>query len=208
MHRDAIRCINRTLHYYINKKTKIMKRISTFLFFALLLSVFSLQAQDRYLTRTGHIKFFSSTPMEDIEANSNKVLSVLDLAKGQVAVDLLIKSFEFEKKLMQEHFNENYMESSKYPKSTFKGTFVVPEGLKSATDGEYQLEVKGDLTIHGITKSIDAVTMATVKDGKITCALAFNVMVKEFDIKIPNVVVKNIAETVEVTAEFDYEVYK
>ena len=180
-----------------------MKRISTLLFFALLLSVFSLQAQDRYLTRTGHIKFFSSTPIEDIEVNSNKVLSVLDLAKGQVAHDLLIKSFEFEKKIMQEHFNENYMEFGKYPKSTFEGIFIVPEGLKSATDGEYQLEVKGDLTIHGITKSIDAVTKATVKDGEITCALACNVMVKEFDIKIPNVVVKNIAEMVEVTAEFD-----
>jgi hypothetical protein len=184
-----------------------MKKITTLTLFALLLSVFSLQGQDRYLTRTGQIKFVSSAPMEDIEANNNKVLSVLDIGKGQVVVDLLIKSFEFEKKLMQEHFNENYMESSKFPKSTFKGTFDVPEGLNSKADGSYELAVKGDLTIHGVTKNIDAKAKATVKAGKITCDLTFNVNVKEFEIKIPNVVVKNIAETVEVTAKFEYEIY-
>lgn len=146
--------------------------------------------------------------MENIEANNNKVLSIVDLSKGQVAVDLLIKAFEFEKKLMQEHFNENYLESEKYPKSTFKGTFTVPEGLKARTDGVYELDVKGDLTIHGVTKPIETKSTLTLKDGKLSGRLLFNINVKEFEIKIPTVVVKNIAETVEVTANFDYEVYK
>uniref|UniRef100_UPI004047E5D0 YceI family protein n=1 Tax=Roseivirga sp. TaxID=1964215 RepID=UPI004047E5D0 len=175
---------------------------------ALLLATFTIQAQDRFLTRTGHIRFYSEAPMENIEANNHKVLSIVDLSKGQVAVDLLIKAFEFEKKLMQEHFNENYMESEKFPKSTFKGAFTVPDALKSMTDGTYELEVKGDLTIHGVTKPIETKSTLTLKGGKLTGTLRFNVNVKEFDIKIPNVVVKNIAETVEVTANFDYEVYK
>ena len=97
-----------------------MKTLKLALTIVLLLSAVALQAQDRYLTRTGHIKFFSKAPLEDIEANNNKVLSIVDLSKGEVAVDLLIKAFEFEKKLMQEHFNENYLESDKYPKSTFR----------------------------------------------------------------------------------------
>lgn len=174
----------------------------------LILVVASIQAQDRYLTRTGHIQFYSEAPMENIEAHNYKVLSIVDLSKGQVAVDMLIKAFEFEKKLMQEHFNENYLESEKYPKATFKGTFDVTEELKSMADGTYNLNVKGDLTIHGVTKPINTMSTLTVKGGKLTGSLKFDVNVKEFNIKIPNVVVKNIAEKVEVTANFDYEVYK
>ena len=185
-----------------------MKTIKLLFLSFLIFSGLSAEAQDRFLTRTGHIRFYSEAPMENIEANNNKVLSIVDLSKGQVAVDLLIKAFDFEKKLMQEHFNENYMESEKYPKSTFKGTFSVPDGLKARTDGSYELDVKGDLTIHGVTKPIETKSTLTLKGGKLSGALLFNVNVKEFDIKIPNVVVKNIAETVEVTANFDYEVYK
>lgn len=185
-----------------------MKTLKLALTIVLLLSAVALQAQDRYLTRTGHIKFFSKAPLEDIEANNNKVLSIVDLSKGEVAVDLLIKAFEFEKKLMQEHFNENYLESDKYPKSTFKGTFSVPEGLKSMTDGVYELDVKGQLNIHGVTKDIETKSSLTVKGGKLSGELKFFVAVKDYKIKIPNVVVKNIAEQVEVTANFEYEPYK
>jgi hypothetical protein len=185
-----------------------MKTIKFIFLYSLILTGFVAKAQDRFLTRTGHIRFYSEAPMENIEANNNKVLSIVDLSKGQVAVDLLIKAFEFEKKLMQEHFNENYLESEKFPKSTFKGTFTVPDGLKARTDGTYELDVKGDLTIHGVTKPIETKSTLTLKDGKLSGTLLFNVNVKEFEIKIPNVVVKNIAESVEVTANFDYEVYK
>lgn len=179
-----------------------------FLVLALSLSFLSVKAQDRFLTRTGHIKFFSSAPLEDIEAHNYKVLSIVDLSKGQIAVDMLIKAFEFDKKLMQEHFNENYMESGKHPKSTFKGTFDVPEALKSMKDGTYELDVKGELTIHGVKKPVESTATLTVAAGKLTGHVAFGVKVKDHDIKIPKVVVRNIAEAVEVTAEFEYEAYK
>jgi len=185
-----------------------MKTIKVFITLALLISSVTLQAQDRYLTRTGHIKFFSHAPLEDIVAHNNKVLSIVDLSKGEVAVDMLIKAFEFEKKLMQEHFNENYMESDQHPKSTFKGKFDVPEGLKSMTDGTYEVDVKGELSVHGITKPLSTTATLTVAGGKLSASLVFKVKVEDHDIKIPKVVVRNISEEVEVTATFDFELYK
>lgn len=179
-----------------------------FLVLAMSLSFLTVQAQNRYLTRTGHIKFFSEAPLEDIEANNHKVLSVVDLSKGEIAVDLLIKAFEFEKKLMQEHFNENYLESDKYPKSTFNGSFVVPVDLKAMKDGTYELDVKGELTIHGVKKPVVTQASLTVTRGKLVGDVKFNVKVKEHEIKIPKVVVRNIAEVIEVTGKFEYESYK
>lgn len=185
-----------------------MKTLKILFTLALVLCTTLANAQDRYLTRTGHIKFYSHAPLEDIEANNNKVLSIVDLSKGQVAVDLLIKAFEFEKKLMQEHFNENYMESDKFPKSTFKGTFDVPADLKSMNNGSYEVDVKGELTIHGIKKPLNTKATLTVSNGDLSGALTFKVKVKDYEIKIPKVVVRNIAEEVEVTATFEYEPYQ
>ncbi|MBO3697132.1 YceI family protein [Roseivirga sp. E12] len=185
-----------------------MKTIKTLFTLALLLTTLVVQGQDRYLTRTGHIKFFSHAPLEDIEAHNNKVLSIVDLAKGQVAVDMLIKAFEFEKKLMQEHFNENYMESDKHPKSTFKGTFEVPQELKAMIDGTYVVDVKGDLSVHGVTKPLNTKATLKVSGGKLSGDLVFKVKVKDHEIKIPKVVVRNIADEVEVTATFEFEPYK
>ncbi len=184
-----------------------MKTIKVIFTLALLTSSVALQAQDRYLTRTGHIKFFSHAPLEDIEAHNNKVLSIVDLSKGQVAVDLLIKAFEFEKKLMQEHFNENYLESDKHPKATFKGSFEVPAGLKSMTDGTYEVDVTGDFSVHGVTQPMNTKATLTVAGGKLSGGLVFKVKVEDHDIKIPKVVVRNIADEVEVTATFDFEPY-
>tara|TARA_Y100000588_G_C13879765_1_gene763962 strand:- start:109 stop:675 length:567 start_codon:yes stop_codon:yes gene_type:complete len=173
----------------------------------LLLSCFSAFGQ-RYLTREGKIKFYSHAPMEDITAHNNKVLSIIDIDKGQVAVDMLIKAFEFEKKLMQEHFNENYMESDEFPKATFKGSFEVPQGLKQMTAGSYEVAVTGDLTIHGVTKALTQNITLKVEDKSITTHFVFNVKVKDHDIKIPNLVVKNIAEEIEVTADFVFKPFE
>ncbi|WP_420386918.1 YceI family protein [Roseivirga sp.] len=165
-------------------------------------------AQDRFLTREGYIRFYSSAPLEDIEAHNYNVLSIVDLNQGQVAVDMLIKNFHFENKLMQEHFNENYMESAKYPKASFKGSFDVPAALKNLEDGDYNLQVSGDITIHGVTKPLETNVTLVVKEGSISTTFSFIVKVKDHEIKIPGVVVKNIAEEVEVTASFEYEPYK
>lgn len=93
---------------------------------ALALAPLTLLAQDRYMTRTGHVEFHSSTPIEDIHADNDKVVSVWDAGTGALEISMLIKAFTFKKALMQEHFNENYMESGKFPKSNFKGSIKAP----------------------------------------------------------------------------------
>ena len=158
-------------------------------------------AQDRYLTRNGHIKFFSSAPLEDIEAHNYKVLSIVDLSKGQIAVDLLIKAFEFEKKLMQEHFNENYMESSKYPKATFKGKITNISDVNFKKDGTYKVKVSGNLTMHGVTKAIETDGQIIVKGKSITAKATFNVTVADYKIEIPKVVREKIAKEVEIDVD-------
>lgn len=162
----------------------------------------------RYFTRTGEIKFFSEAPMENIEAVNNKVLCIIDLDKGQVAVDLLIKSFEFEKKLMQEHFNENYMESSKIPKATFKGQFEVPDDLKELENGEYVVDVTGEITIHGIKQPLNTRVMLRIREGQIESSFEFMVKVEDHEIEIPNLVIDNIAEEILVSVNLTLEPYK
>lgn len=184
-----------------------MKKLTILLLLIITLG-FQVKGQERFLTREGHITFFSETPIENIEANNYNVLSILDLSRGQVAVDMLIKNFEFPKKLMQEHFNENYMESSKIPKATFKGSFDVPDGLASIADGVYPVDVQGEISIHGVSRTMNQTIDLEVKDGKILTEFKFVVKVADHDIKIPNVVVDKIAEEIEVTANFNYEPYE
>ena len=109
---------------------------------------------------------------------------------------------------MQEHFNENYLESDKYPKASFSGSFKVSDELKAMEDGSYDLMVSGELTIHGVTKPLETAAILTADGGILSGNVVFKVNLKEHDIKIPKVVVKNIAEEVEVTAVFKYEPYK
>lgn len=185
-----------------------MKLIKTLLILLAFVTTVQMNAQDRYLTREGHIKFFSSAPLEDIEANNYKALSIVDLSKGEIAVNLLIKAFEFEKKLMQEHFNENYMESGKYPKSTFKGSFEVPADLKAMKDGSYEVDVTGEMTIHGVKQNVNSKATLTVAGGSLSGKVVLNLKVDDYKIKIPKVVVRNIAQDIEVTGTFAYEPYK
>src|SRR5436190_13044473 len=126
------------------------------------LAPFTLMAQDRFATRTGHITFTSDTPAELIVGDNHKVTSVMDAASGAIQFEVLIKAFEFKKALMQEHFNENYMESNTFPKASFKGnmTGATAEQLKKA--GTYEVMVEGDLTIHGVTKPVKVKGTLTV----------------------------------------------
>ncbi|MEY3397948.1 MAG: hypothetical protein RL220_542 [Bacteroidota bacterium] len=160
---------------------------------------FSLQADaQKYFTRTGFVSFFSSTKMEDIKAENNKVASVLDASTGDVEFTILVKSFVFEKALMQEHFNENYMESDTYPKSTFKGKVENMSSVKIGTAGTYNVKVSGDLTMHGVTKKVTTDATFTVKDGKLSAASTFYVNPKDYNIAIPSVVQENISDKIEV----------
>ena len=161
---------------------------------------FSAGAQ-KFITKTGYIKFFSDAPLEKIEGHNRQVNSVLDIATGGFAFKVLLKSFEFEKALMQEHFNENYVESDKYPSATFVGKVINIKDVNLAKDGIYDANVEGKLTLHGVTKDIKEKGTFEVKQGKILGKARFNLTVADFKITIPGNVGNNVSKTIEVTVD-------
>ena len=165
----------------------------------------TIHAQSKYFTRTGNISFYSSAPLEDIEAHNSSASSVFDLETGQIQFAVLIKAFKFKKALMEEHFNENYMESDDFPKSTFKGHINNVKEIDLTTDGEYTADVSGTLTIHGVSKEVTTTGKFTVADGNITAASEFEVAVADYDIVIPKLVRDNIAKIVKITVDLTYE---
>ena len=180
-----------------------MKRI---LFIAAALIAFSVAASaQRMYTKNGLISFFSSTKIEDIKADNNQVLCVLNTQTGELQFSLLNKGFHFPKALMEEHFNENYIESNKFPKSTFKGTVTDIIKIDLTKDGSYPVTVKGDLQIHGVTKIITAPGTIAVKGGKITTASKFMVKLADYNISIPGTVKSNISESIEITVKCDLD---
>lgn len=154
-----------------------------------------------YLTKTGTISFFSAAPLENIEAVNKQVTAMLNPSTGEVAFKVLIKSFVFEKALMQEHFNENYMESDKYPDSRFSGKVTDFKKIDLKKDGVYPVVAEGDLTIHGVTKKISAPGTIEVKEGKLHIKSKFNVAVADYNITIPKAVANNIAKNIDITVD-------
>ena len=181
-----------------------MKTTIKIIAIALLLSTTSAFAQ-KFITKNGHISFYSSAPLEDIEAHNNQVNAVLDTETGEFVFKVLIKSFQFEKALMQEHFNENYLESDKYPTSVFKGKVSNHQKIDFTQPGTYPAVVEGDLTIHGVTQPITTEGTLKVKEGSIAGTSEFMVRVDDYDIKIPKAVVNNIAEEIKVTVDIELE---
>lgn len=155
----------------------------------------------KYVTKNGHIKFFSAAAAENIEANNNQVNCALDASNGNLVFKVLIKSFEFEKALMEEHFNENYLESDKYPNSTFSGSIKNLAEIKLDQNGEYKAVVKGNLSIHGITKEVEQEGKLITKDGKVSLVAVFKVKLEDYKVKIPKTVAENIAEEIEITVD-------
>jgi hypothetical protein len=169
--------------------------------FILLFTIFfSLQGMSQnYMTKTGFIGFYSKTPFEDIRGENNQVYAVLDPASHHLAFAVLLKGFIFPKELMQVHFNENYVESDKFPKATFSGTCSGDMDLTK--DGIYQVVVKGDLTLHGVTKPLETTGQLEVKNGKVTGSSAFKVKPEDFQITIPSVVREKIARDIDVKVQ-------
>ena len=139
--------------------------------------------------------------MEDIIAENNQVYGVIDLAKKNLAFTALLKGFIFRKELMQEHFNENYVESDKYPKTTFTGVYtgdVLP-----ATDGVYKIIVKGNLTLHNVTKEVEIPATLEVSNGKLTGKSEFKLKPADFNITIPSIVRDKIQTEIDVHVKID-----
>lgn len=170
-----------------------------FLNVLLLVLVTQICLAQKYVGKNGNITFFSETPVENIEAKSAEVGSAFDAKTGDLIVQVPIKSFKFEKSLMQEHFNENYMESDKFPKATLKGNIFEAEKIDYKKDASYKVVAKGQLTIHGVTKDVTVPGTLKVSKGKISIDAKFNVRCADYNIKIPKLVMVKIAEEIQVT---------
>ena len=170
---------------------------------ALLIVSFAANAQ-LYFTKTGTIKFDSHTSLEDIKAENRKVVSMLNSTTGALEFSLLMKGFDFTNQLMEDHFNESYAESDKYPKSSFKGTMTDISKVDFTKDGSYKVNYAGKLTIKNISKDVTGTATIVVKGGKVTATSALKVKPKDYNIEIPATAGAKIAEEITVDIIMDY----
>lgn len=170
-----------------------------------LLSVQALNAQ-KYFSKTGKVSFYSDTDMEKIEAHNSSASTVIDAATGAIEWGVLIKGFAFDKALMQEHFNENYMESETYPKAKFKGKIDQPGKIVFTKDGVYPVTVTGQLEMHGVNKTITVPATIAVKGGALSAKSKITVALADYGIEVPKVVKENISEKVTIEIAADYQI--
>jgi hypothetical protein len=178
-----------------------MKRF--FLLLLLLNVIYAVNAQ-KYMTKNGYIGFYSHTPLEEVKADNNQVASILDITTGEMVFQVLIRSFHFTKALMEEHFNENYMESEKIPKSSFKGKITNLSSVNFKVNGSYDVTVEGDLTIHDVTNKISIKGTIEVVSGAINANSKFNIVPENYKITIPGLVRDKISKSMEVTVIMKY----
>ncbi len=177
--------------------------------FALCLFFLSAQSQDTlWFTRTGHIYFISHTDIIDIDANNYQTGSILNTKTGEMAFTLLMKSFKFTLPLAEEHFNENYVESEKFPKATFKGRIVNFDPLKLVPGVDYKVIVEGDLTIHGITSRVSEEGVLQRSGNEIKATSRFVIKLETYKIEIPNIVIDKVAKEIPIDVKITYEPFK
>ena len=160
-------------------------------------------AQKPLISKNSSISFFSSTPVEDIQAINNTATSAIDVNTGEIIFKANNTSFQFKKKLMQEHFNENYMESEKYPLSSFSGKITDKPDFDK--DGTYTVTVTGNLNIHGVSKAYTTKATLIIKDHVVKANAVFKIKIADHKIKIPSLVITNIAEVMEVKVNATYQ---
>lgn len=172
-------------------------------------STIQLLAQDKYFTKNGTI-FFECTksPLEKIEATNSSTTCVVDSKTGNMQFAVQMKGFEFKRALMQEHFNENYVESHKFPKAEFKGMVSNNSDINYAKDGEYTAKVKGKLTMHGETRDVETTGKVSVKGGKVNMLATFQILLSDFKVSIPSVVSDKISNTVNIKVDCALEPLK
>ncbi|MCD6019548.1 MAG: hypothetical protein K0S53_2669 [Bacteroidetes bacterium] len=152
------------------------------------------------------ISFYSKSPLEDIEATNKKAVIVLRTTTNDIQFGVPMISFKFPKPLMEEHFNENYVESEKYPTCTFKGK--INETIDYTKDGEHKVTAKGTMNLHGVSKEVEASGTLTIKGKEITIVSAFKIRVADYNIKVPSLYVQNIAEVIDVKVNAVLEPYE
>jgi polyisoprenoid-binding protein YceI len=169
---------------------------SAFLFFVVLQN--NQAYSQKFLTKTGHAYFMSHTDAIDIDGNNHQIAAIADAETGDLVVIVLIKAFEFTLATADKHFNETYMESDEYPKAVFKGNVPLLKGLNLITNTEYNAVTEGKLTIHGVTKDVRKEGKLIVRDGNIKIECDFNVLIADYDIKVPKSVENRVAQQVDV----------
>lgn len=180
------------------------KTVSALVILALTTFSFTQHSGGIYKTNTGSITFFSHTPVEDIAAENHKVKTAFSSADGKLQFSVLIKDFQFEKALMQEHFNENYMESTTYPKATFSGKIETIDKLNLGKNGTYTSKVSGTLTIKNVAKEVQTVATFKVREGIVNAKATFNIDPTDYNVKIPKAVIKKISDNIAVNIDADY----
>jgi len=150
-----------------------------------------------YIADSAKVAFFSETKAENIDAVNTICKPLLSIGSGQFQVSVVNTSFVFKKDLMKEHFNEDYMESSKYPNTVFKGK--INETIDYMEDGVHKVTVTGTMDMHGVQKIITVPGTITVKNGKLYIYAKFNVKMADYNIKLPSFLSVNVAESVDVT---------
>ncbi|HLP50181.1 MAG TPA: YceI family protein [Chitinophagales bacterium] len=187
-----------------------MKTASLFL---LLVFSLSLVAQtDKYAgvyacNQKGKAHFFSASPLEDIEATANDATMIINTLDKSVSAKVIITSFVFKDKLMREHFNENYLESDRYPNAILK--MVIQENIDFTKDGVYEVTLKGTLEMHGVKQEREIKGKLHIKDGQpVRATSTFNVKLEDHKIKIPKAVLMNIAEVIKVDVDFALEKFQ
>ena len=160
-------------------------------------------SQEYYQTTNAKTRFYSSAPVEDIEAISIEGISVINAKTGEISFQIKIRSYRFRKALMQEHFNENYMESHKYPIATIKGKIL--DKIDFSSREKQEVIIKGILDVHGVKKERTLPATIVIQNGELFLTSQFDVACKDHDIKIPKIFWKNIAEVIQVNVTAKYK---
>ncbi len=157
----------------------------------------------RYKSFEGFVNFYSEAPVENIDARNKDITSVIDVTTMDIVFSVPIQSFVFDKSLMQQHFNEKYMESEKYPKSVFKGKIF---GFDTTQYEKQKVTARGQLTIHGITNTVDIPGVIELREGGLHLTSVFLIKIEDYKVKVPQLLWKNIAEEVQVTVDLNYTI--
>lgn len=166
----------------------------------------SIQAQTIFIEKSGTVTFYSEAPLENIEAVHSGVNAILNTQTNELAFIVTIRGFKFAKELMQEHFNEKYLESDKYPKATYKCNIL--DSVNWGIPGNYEVSSKGILNIHGVDKEITEKGTFTLTGNKINLKSEFKIAIADYNISIPKLLFQNIADTVLVKLDCNFEPFK
>lgn len=175
------------------------------IFFVLVYHLGFAQNENKIITRLGQVSFFSYTSVENIEASNNQVVSIIDLSEKKIAVSMLMRAFVFKKALMEEHFNESYVESDIYPKLQFQGVIQDFDTDDLAIQTRI---VKGTLDFHGIKKEVEIKTRIENKDGMYQLTGDLEIGILDYDIKVPPLLAPNIAKRIKIMFRFEYDLYE